>query len=91
MPDPVPSPVVLSLEEKVAAVMGRAVTAEELDALRQQHDDDPLRFASEVDDIGWWIVTGMCGGCGCTDCHEGPCGHDGNGLCDRCPDRGGSR
>jgi hypothetical protein len=29
---------------------------------------------SRCDDLVWWELTGMCGGCGDDDCHDGPCG-----------------
>ena len=50
---------------------------------------DPAR----CDDLVWWETTGMCGGCGGDDCHEGPCGEQPLNaawfgwyrlICDRC-------
>lgn len=29
--------------------------------------------AGTCDDLVWWLATGMCGGCGSEDCHDGPC------------------
>lgn len=68
------------------------MTAENDVPERNRHDEawggpNPAR----CDDIVWWETTGMCGGCGDSDCHEGPCGAVGSWhtllVCDRCPHR----
>lgn len=67
-------------------------TAENDVPQRNRHDE---RWAgpnpATCDDRVWWEATGMCGGCGESDCHEGPCGEIGSWhtllICDRCPHR----
>lgn len=61
-------------------------------APRNQHSDawagpNP----ATCDDVVWWEATGMCGGCGEADCHDGPCGAAKTWhallVCDRCKHR----
>lgn len=61
-------------------------------AWRNRHDEtwggpNP----ATCDDRVWWEISGMCGGCGSEDCHDGPCGEVESWFdrltCDRCPDR----
>lgn len=35
----------------------------------------------------WHQLTGMCGGCGNADCHDGQCPHNAAGYCMACPTR----
>lgn len=52
---------------------------------QRMYDNDPLAFAAEASDFGWFAITGHCGACGlqvgtqpdrwtccCTDCGCGP-------------------
>lgn len=47
-------------------------------------DEQAVQAITDANDQEWSVETGMCGGCGNTDCHDGPCAE---GLCRRCPDR----
>lgn len=56
--------------QQAVAVMGSMEEAA-IDRLWAEAEDGSA--ASTVDDIGWWVISGMCGSCGCSDCHDGPC------------------
>ncbi len=48
---------------------------------------DPLWIVSHAKDWYWHQLTGMCGGCGNANCHDGQCPTSRDGYCLTCPTR----
>jgi hypothetical protein len=44
-------------------------------------------LVTHATDRYWHRLTGMCGGCGRADCHDGPCVGNASGYCTTCPTR----
>ena len=61
----------------------------EPDSKTDTHDEPDWGYlVTHATDTYWWLLTGMCGGCGRSDCHQLPCpSRPGVGFCLTCPTR----